>query len=141
MALQDIVFPAVVAIMFAIVIAAIVNTSLMTVMERTREIGTLMALGYRRRHILLSFSPESAVIGGLGGGLGLAVGGAGSFFGGVARPSRCPDKWCRRSVSSGDTAQFLGLVLVLAVVAALFRGWSPAYRASRMKPVDALSST
>jgi ABC-type antimicrobial peptide transport system permease subunit len=54
--------------------AAIVNISLMTVMERTREIGSLMALGYRRKHILTLFLVESVVIGGLGGVLGLMTG-------------------------------------------------------------------
>jgi putative ABC transport system permease protein len=141
MAVQDVVFSAVVAIVFAIVIAAIVNTSLMTVMERTREIGTLMALGYRRRHILTLFLGEAAVIGAAGGLLGLAVGsgvvatlhvqGLAFRLPGVAEATR---------IFPAVGAQFLLLVLGLAVAAALISGLVPAYRASRMRPVQALSS-
>lgn len=71
--LQNVIFNLVMFIVFSIVISAIVNTSLMTVMERTREIGTLMALGYRRFHITLQFLIESAVIGLIGGMSGMIL--------------------------------------------------------------------
>jgi putative ABC transport system permease protein len=141
MALQDVIFSAVVAIMFAIVIAAIVNTSLMTVMERTREIGTLMALGYRRRHILLLFLTEAAVIGGAGGALGLAVGGAlisVMHFRGLEM--KLPGQVVVTTLYPSITVAFLVLVLALSTIAALLSGLAPAYRASRLKPVEALSS-
>jgi putative ABC transport system permease protein len=127
MAVQDVVFSAVVGIVFAIVIAAIVNTSLMTVMERTREIGTLMALGYRRRHILTLFLGEAATIGAAGGLLGLAVGSgvvAALHVQGLA--FRLPGVAEATRIFPAVGAQFLLLVLGLAVAAALISGLLPA---------------
>jgi putative ABC transport system permease protein len=142
MALQDIIFSAVVAIMFAIVVAAIVNTSLMTVMERTREIGTLMALGYRRKHILFLFLVESAFIGGMGGILGLIVGGMLLTILNVhGIVMKLPGQVVPTTLYPTAHAPFLVFVLFLAVFAALISGIVPAYRASRLKPVKALSST
>jgi putative ABC transport system permease protein len=142
MAVQDIIFSAIVAIMFAIVIAAIVNTSLMTVMERTREIGTLMALGYRRRHILFMFLIESAVIGGLGGLSGVLVGvglvGALHFHGLVIT---LPGQAVTTTLYPILSVSFVFLIFSLAITSALVAGLLPALRASHMKPVTALSAT
>ncbi|MEZ4741044.1 MAG: FtsX-like permease family protein [Bdellovibrionota bacterium] len=60
--LQNVIFAIIVTVVFVIMISAVINTSLMTVMERTREIGTLTALGYRRKHIMFLFLSESAYI-------------------------------------------------------------------------------
>ncbi len=142
MALQNVVFTAVVGIMFAIVMAAIVNTSLMTVMERTREIGSLMALGYRRKHILTLFLVESAVIGGLGGVLGLMTGvfGIGILnFTGISL--KLPGQVIATTLYPTVSLTFLCLLFSLAVGSALLAGFIPAHRASHLKPVDALTST
>jgi putative ABC transport system permease protein len=142
MALQEIIFSAIVTIMFAIVIAAIVNTSLMTVMERTREIGTLMALGYRRHHIVTLFLTEAGIIGCLGGVLGVV---AGATLVGILRLKglivTLPGQAYPTELFPRITFEFSFLVFGLAVAAALISGLAPAYRASRMKPVEALSST
>lgn len=142
MALQNAVFGAVLVIIFVIVIAAIVNTSLMTVMERTREIGTLMALGYRRRHILMLFLGEASVIG-LGGGVaGVAVVSILlSILGRVGIEMKLPGQQVATVLYPDVKPSFIFLVLVLAVGSALVAGLLPAWRASRMKPVQALSST
>jgi putative ABC transport system permease protein len=141
MAVQDIIFSAIVAIMFAIVIAAIVNTSLMTVMERTREIGTLMALGYRRSHILFMFLTESAVIGGLGGLSGVFVGvglvGALHYHGLVIT---LPGQTVTTTLYPTLSVFFVFLIFSLSITAALVAGLIPALRASHMKPVTALSA-
>lgn len=141
MATQNSLFTAVLGIIFIIMISAIVNTSLMTVMERTREIGTLMALGYRRNHILVLFLGESATIG-FGGGI------AGILFATLA-VNLLGAQGMNFTITGSNVptilypwvgTNFLGLVLSLATGSALIAGLIPAYRASRLKPVEALTS-
>jgi putative ABC transport system permease protein len=142
MALQNVIFTAVVAIMFAIVIAAIVNTSLMTVMERTREIGTLMSLGYRRKHILTLFLAESAVIGGAGGVFGILVGALVIFvFKQTGIEFTLPGQSIATVLYPEVAAGFFGLIFGIAVISALLAALFPAYHASHLKPVDALAAT
>lgn len=142
MALQDVIFTAIVAIMFAIVIAAIVNTSLMTVMERTREIGTLMALGYRRKHILSLFLTESAIIGGAGGLAGISFGVLLTFLTRIqGLQIKLPGQSVETVIYPNVPISFMVLIFTLAVASSLIAGLIPAYRASHLKPVEALSST
>ena len=61
------------AIVIAVVVFSIVNTMLMTVFERFREIGTLRAIGTRKRGIMALFLAEGAVLGVLGGFFGVLV--------------------------------------------------------------------
>ena len=61
------------AIVIAVVVFSIVNTMLMTVFERFREIGTLRAIGTRKRGIVGLFLAEGAVLGVLGGVLGVLL--------------------------------------------------------------------
>ncbi len=141
MALQDAIFSAILVIVFTIVISAIVNTSLMTVMERTREIGTLMALGYRRRHIILLFLGEAFMIGLAGGLTGLgSVAAALLFFSQKGISYALPGQSVATVIYPQASFAFLMTVLVLSVSAALIASVIPAYRASRMRPVVALSS-
>ncbi|MBI4405715.1 MAG: outer membrane lipoprotein-sorting protein [Deltaproteobacteria bacterium] len=141
MALQNMVFSIVLFIVFSIVISAIVNTSLMTVMERTREIGTLMALGYRRVHILTLFLTEFAIIGFAGGVSGLVVGSSLiAWLHQKGVPFTVPGQAFSTVLYPRVHLAFLFLVLCLAVLAALVAGIIPAYRASRMRPVQALSA-
>lgn len=142
MNIQNTVFSVVLLIVFVIVISAIINTSLMTVMERTREIGTLMALGYQRIHIIFLFLCESAVIGFTGGVAGILlvsiVLAIISRFGIVFS---LPGQTAAVVLFPFVTGGFVLMVFLLAVLAALGASFYPAYRASHMKPVEALSST
>src|SRR5207249_9905537 len=61
-------------VLFVIVLTVIINTLLMTVFERVREIGTMLAVGVRRRQILWLFVLEAAVLGAIGGVLGAVLG-------------------------------------------------------------------
>ena len=72
-------FVAVVALIVAAI--GITNTMIMSVLERTREIGILKALGARDRHIRLIFVVEGVLMGILGSGLGTALGWLASFPG------------------------------------------------------------
>jgi putative ABC transport system permease protein len=69
----DVIFIVSFVIVFMIVVMSVVNTFTMAVLERTREIGTLRALGVKRRRIIVLFSMESVVLGGFGSLLGIAL--------------------------------------------------------------------
>ncbi|MBI2602266.1 MAG: ABC transporter permease [Deltaproteobacteria bacterium] len=141
MGLQNAIFSTVVFIVFLIVISAIINTSLMTVMERTREIGTLMALGYRRIHIIFLFVSESIVIGALGGAMGLCVVLALLFYlGNTGIQFQFPGQKVDVVLYPLVSALFVAEVLFLAMFSAVAASFFPAYRASRMRPVKALST-
>src|SRR5205085_1918317 len=61
-------------VVFAIVVFSVANTILMSVFERTREIGTLMAIGTTRGRLRSMFVAEGVAIGVIGGVLGLTIG-------------------------------------------------------------------
>jgi len=112
-------------------ILGIANTMVMSVFERTQEIGTLRALGWKKRQILALIELESAALG-LGGGVaGIALG------------------WlCLHILASlPQTATFVSdsirwpLILeamVIALLSGLIAGIVPAWRAGKLSPVDAL---
>jgi putative ABC transport system permease protein len=122
-----------------VALLGIVNTMLMSVFERTREIGTMMSLGARRRSILSLFLIEAAV---LGCGGGLAGAGVGTAF----------VIWLGRRglhFHMGDSSlhiqpwmdlRFLFVALLLATAGAVLAALWPAFRASRLRPVQALAS-
>ncbi len=105
----------------------IMNIMLVSVTERTREIGIRKAIGAKRRDILTQFLIESAVISGIGGILGICFGLAGSaalsFVIGI---------------NTKTTFSILLLSLVFSVLVGMFFGMYPANKASKLKPVDAL---
>lgn len=141
MGLQNAVFKVVLAIMFVIVSSAIINTSMMTVSERVREIGTLMAIGYKRRHILTLFLMESATIGLLGGVSGVTVGVAGVLaLRQVGLRFSFPGTRVPFIIQPFVTWDFVLFVLFLACLSALVAAIYPSYRASRLSPVRALTS-
>jgi putative ABC transport system permease protein len=105
----------------------IMNIMLVTVSERTRDIGIRLALGARRREILLQFLLEAAILTLVGGVLGIALGvGLPLYVGalyGVAVP-----------VSLASIIVAFGVSLAVG----LFFGLYPARKASRMNLIDAL---
>jgi macrolide transport system ATP-binding/permease protein len=105
----------------------IMNIMLVTVTERTREIGIRKALGARRRDIMAQFLLEAVVLSGLGGILGWALGTAAarliSVLGNMA------------VVITGGT---VFMALGFAVAVGLFFGLYPARKAARMDPIQAL---
>jgi putative ABC transport system permease protein len=112
---------------------------LMSALERTREIGTMMALGVRRARILVLFLLEAALLGLAGGGLGALTGGALVALLGrrpvvVAPPGGIPFRFVPHVAPS----YLLGLVALVAAGAVLVSLY-PAWRASRLRPVEALA--
>jgi len=105
----------------------IMNIMLVSVTERTREIGLRMAVGARGRDILLQFLVEAVTLSLIGGAIGIAMGLAGSY-------------------SIADFAQWRTLVSTEAVFVAfafaaavgVFFGFYPARKAAALNPIDAL---
>lgn len=139
--LQNLIFNIILVIVFSIVISAIINTSLMTVMERTREIGTLMALGYHRIHIIFLFLVEAATIGLIGGTVALVlISSLMTYLHFHGLDFTLPGQAVSTILYPYVSVRFVVGVFFLSIASALLASFYPAYRASRMRPVQALSS-
>jgi putative ABC transport system permease protein len=103
----------------------VMNIMLVTVTERTREIGIRKAIGARRIDILGQFLSEAALISVLGGVLGVAVGLIGSRF---------------KIVGVQPAVQLYAVALAFSVgtTVGVFFGFYPANRAAALRPIDAL---
>lgn len=127
-------------IIAAIIVLSISNTLTMSVLERTSEIGTMMALGAKRSTILRRFVGEGVVLGALGGLLGVAAGVALALaISAIGIPMPAPPGMARGFV--GEVRASVPLVLdafALAVATTLIASFYPAWKASRMLIVDAL---
>jgi len=113
----------------------VLNIMLVSVTERTREIGIRKAIGATRRAILNQFLVEAVVLAGLGGMIGVAVGVGLSILGARLAPAFGPTlSNFAPSVSVPSVLLAFGISLVIGVVA----GGYPANRAARLRPVEAL---
>ncbi len=123
-----------------IVVLSISNTLSMSVVERTSEIGTMMALGNRRHSIMQLFLLEGAILGIIGGVLGVAMGSVlAAVISAIGIPMPPPPGMARGYV--GQIAVTPGLMadgLLLAFVTTVLASIAPAWKASRMTIVDAL---
>ncbi|MBK9608144.1 MAG: ABC transporter permease [Betaproteobacteria bacterium] len=105
----------------------IMNIMLVSVTERTREIGIRMALGARKRDILLQFLTEAVVQSVFGGALGVALGVGGGWA--VAQLAEMPVE---------VTAMSIVVAFGFAAAIGIFFGFYPARKAALLRPVEAL---
>jgi putative ABC transport system permease protein len=105
----------------------IMNIMLVSVTERTREIGIRMAVGAKSKDVLLQFMIESIFISFLGGLMGIGLGLLASSL--VAKLGGWPV-----SVTPGSIA----LAFIFSAAVGLFFGWYPARKAANLNPIEAL---
>lgn len=105
----------------------IMNIMLVSVTERTREIGIRMAIGASYRIILMQFLLEALFICILGGLMGVALGIGGAWM--VSQSTDMPIV---------VTLNMIGLAFIFVTVIGIFFGFYPARKAAALKPVDAL---
>ena len=105
----------------------IMNIMLVSVTERTREIGIRMALGARKRDILLQFLTEAVVQSVFGGALGVALGVGGGWI--VSQLAEMPVE---------VTALSIVVAFGFAAAIGIFFGFYPARKAALLRPVEAL---
>jgi putative ABC transport system permease protein len=105
----------------------IMNIMLVSVTERTREIGLRKAVGARQAVILIQFLIETLVLSLVGGLLGIGLGWA------IAAAVRAADL-----IDAQVTADSVALAFFFSAAVGLFFGIYPAFRASRLRPIEAL---
>ena len=128
------------AIIALIIILTISNTQMMSVLERTTEIGTSLAIGVKRSQLIELFMTEGLLIGLLGGSVGVVLGYIlANFISSIGIPMPPPP---------GMAHGYLGRILltwplvfdalILALLTTLLASIFPAWKASRLNIVDAL---
>ncbi len=108
----------------------IMNIMLVTVTERTKEIGIRKAVGARTGSILSQFLIESAMLSCMGGLIGIG--------GGIVLSEFATAKMQLPSVPMADQMPIILISFCFSAVVGIFFGFYPAFKAARMNPVDAL---
>lgn len=115
-------------------IFGIINTMYISVLQRTREIGLMKALGMRKRDIGRLFRFEAALIGLLGGLIGTGLSLVAGLIGNPA---------IRKAIDyDGNLIIFeplqLGGLVILLIFVSIFAGWLPSRKAAKLDPIEAL---
>lgn len=130
-ATMDAFFGALIALMMAVGGIVMMNVMLMSVFERTQEIGVLRAVGWRGRRVLRMVLAEALMLGLLSAGAGMAIGvGLNSLL----RVLPGYGSWLEVIYAPGDMARVIAMALGLGLLGGLL----PAVRAVRLHPIEAL---
>ena len=123
-----------------IIVLSIANTLIMSVLERTREIGTLMALGNRRQQVLGLYLSEGLWLGVIGGLMGVGIGVILAHVISAVGIPMPPPPGMKRGYSGAImlTWSWIIGIWVAAVLSTVLASIYPAWKASRMVIVDAL---
>jgi ABC-type lipoprotein release transport system permease subunit len=129
-------------IVLAITATVIINTLIMSVYERTQEIGILSAIGMKSREIMSLFFAESAFIAILGIIIGLFIGGIfvaytvkhGFYFGDIGATGMILGDVIYAKFNIRDAIAITGISFLVTLLAGIY----PAFMAAHMEPVDAL---
>jgi putative ABC transport system permease protein len=105
----------------------IMNIMLVSVTERTREIGIRMAIGARRNDILMQFMTEAVLLTMIGGVIGICMGAGGAMM--VSKMLEWPTLISIQSVS---------IAFIFSAAVGIFFGFYPARKAAQLNPIDAL---
>lgn len=114
----------------------IINTQYISVLERTREIGLMKALGMRGRSVSRLFQFEAAWIGFLGGVIGVAI----AVIAGLSL-----NPWITETLGLSEGTNLLifepiaiAIMIIVLIVIAMLAGWFPARKAAKLDPIEAL---
>lgn len=138
----EVIFLFIFFIVFVIAVMSVVNTIGMAVMERTKEIGTIRALGVKRRGIITLFTIESTLLGLMGVGFGLFLTLSNWLLVKLTKPT-----WTPPMITGEETIEvhlvpeYLLISTVVMILLSIGASLMPARKAAHMKIVDALGHT
>ena len=125
---------AIAAVSLLVGAVGIANTMFTSVLEKTKEIGIMKAIGARNLDIMIIFLFNSGLVGLVGGLLGIGIGSAIS----AVLPNLLSGLGPGGSVRTVIPLSLLAEALFISILIGMVAGAIPAYRASKLKPVDAL---